>query len=49
MYCRRAGCAMLSGGKPCREANRAAGLLRDSLNAEKKERERKEKSSAQGE
>ena len=49
MYCRRAGCAMLAGGKPCREANRAAGLLRESLNAEKKEREKKEKAPSAGE
>ena len=35
MYCRRSGCAMLAGGKPCREANRAANLLREKLNAER--------------
>ena len=35
MYCRRSGCAMLAGGKPCREANRAASLLREKLNSER--------------
>ena len=35
MYCRRASCPMLSGGKPCREANRAAGMLREALNKER--------------
>ena len=35
MYCRRASCSMLAGGKPCREANRAAALLRETLKKEK--------------
>ena len=36
MYCHKSACTMLSGGKPCREANRAAGLLREKVKAERK-------------
>ena len=32
MYCHRANCAMLQGGGPCREARKAAELLRASVN-----------------
>ena len=35
MYCHKSSCPMLSGGKPCREANRAAGLLREKQKAER--------------
>ena len=45
MYCRRASCPMLSGGKPCREANRAAGMLREALNKERDDKKQTPSSS----
>lgn len=45
MYCRRSSCPMLSGGKPCREANRAAGLLRETLNKERDDKKQTPSSS----
>ena len=44
MYCHKSSCTMLSGGKPCREANRAAGLLRL-----KQKEERESKKAEKGE
>ena len=39
MYCKRNNCPMLSGGRPCRDANRAAGLLNEKRKAESKKKE----------
>ena len=39
MYCKRNDCPMLSGGRPCRDANRAAGLLNEKRKAERKKKE----------
>ena len=39
MYCKRNDCPMLSGGRPCRDANRAAGLLNEKRKADRKKKE----------
>ena len=37
MYCKKKNCPMLAGGRPCRDANRAAGLLNEKRKAEREQ------------
>ena len=40
MYCKRNNCPMLSGGRPCRDANCAAGLLNEKRKADRESKEK---------
>ena len=40
MYCKKRDCPMPAGGRPCRDANRAAGLLNEKRKADRESKDK---------